>query len=154
MKGSVVDLFTLMVTAFVVCLIAVVGYVLLSKFSGTDLDVGGVIDSGLALYAAFDNILIGVIILMSIVVIGTAYMIDTNPVFFAVSLILLIIAVVISMILSNAFIELLAVGDLAAASVHFPNLTTFMQNLPMYALIEGGLILVALYAKPSGNAPI
>lgn len=74
-----------------------------------------------------------------------AFIIDTHPIFFVVTIILLIIVMFIGAFLSNAFTDVLDAEYNTQSS--FPISYWVMNNLLNIALIIGFLIIISLYAK-------
>jgi len=74
-----------------------------------------------------------------------AFIIDTHPIFFIVTIILLIIVLFIGAFLSSAFTEVL--DSEYNTQADFPVSYWVMNNLLTVALIIGFLIIISLYAK-------
>ena len=77
----------------------------------------------------------------------TSFLIDTHPVFFIVTVVLLLAVFVVSMFIANAYEELTQDADLAAFSVQFPFTNFIMSNLLLIMIVMGLSTGVALYAK-------
>ena len=77
----------------------------------------------------------------------SAWYIETHPIYFAVSLVLLIVFVSLSPILSNVFVGMAAQPGMSEAAAKFSLSVRIMDNLPIIMSVFGALILIALYAK-------
>ena len=77
----------------------------------------------------------------------SSFLIDTHPVFFIVTVVLLMAVFVVSMLISNAYTEITADADLAAFSVNFPFTNFIFDNLLLIMIVMGLSTGVALYAK-------
>ena len=77
----------------------------------------------------------------------TAYQVDTHPALFAMGIIMLMIALIIAMIISNAFYEFYNTADLATASGAFPNLVYTMNHLVEIMMVFGFILAIVLYGK-------
>jgi len=91
-------------------------------------------------YIMFGGLLIGLFI--------TAWFIPTHPVFAVPFIILLVIAIIIGVAMSNAYEALQAVTELATVSAWQSGIGWVMSKLPFVALIVGIMALVVTFAKP------
>lgn len=89
---------------------------------------------------------LAIVILTSAIVIS-AYVLDTNPAFFVISIILLVLVIVIGALFGNIYSELQNQLDLTPTISSMPITNLIMNNLLLYAIILGGLVLITLYAK-------
>jgi len=87
--------------------------------------------------------LIGMLIILVII---SAFTIDTHPAFFVVTLILLIIAIILAVAFSNIY-ETISQEKLPTEAGSFPIANYLMGNLPMIALIAIIIVAIVLYAK-------
>ena len=79
---------------------------------------------------------------------ATSFFIEAHPIFVPIFALLLIIAIVIAIPLSNAYEELAADANLAGAAAQQGLIGFIMFNLPLVAFIVGILSLVIAFAKP------
>lgn len=82
---------------------------------------------------------------------ATAWFIPSHPIFAVPFGVLLIIAILISIALSNAYEELTNNVILSGAAAQQGLIGFIMINLPLVTLIVGMIILVVSFAKPSGD---
>ena len=82
---------------------------------------------------------------------ATSYFIDTSPVFVPIFALLLIIAIVIAIPISNAYEELSDNAILSGAADHQGLIVFIMSNLPVVAFIVGLLSLIIAFAKAGGG---
>lgn len=75
-----------------------------------------------------------------------AFLIDTHPVFFIVSIILLIVFIFISIILGEATNTMLSSGFNSSYN-QFPIMRFYISRLPLISLLVGALIMIVLFAK-------
>jgi hypothetical protein len=91
-----------------------------------------------------DNAVFFILIVLSIFAIAFAFMIDTSPIFFFVTIILIIAGGFAIVLLANSSINIL---DASGVSLNFPKTTWIFHHLLETFLIIGMLIAGALYAK-------
>jgi len=82
---------------------------------------------------------------------ATSFFIDTHPVFIPIFALLLIIAIVVAIPISNAYEELIDNADLATAAEQQGIIVFLMSNLPIVAFIVGLLSLIIAFAKRGGS---
>jgi uncharacterized membrane protein YuzA (DUF378 family) len=95
----------------------------------------------------FNYLIIFMIIGLIGVVAISAYFIDTHPVFFVMSLLMLIGFGLVTPMLSNFYTEFSSTDTIAAAGEQFSTTGYFFSKLPMFFIIAGGIVLIAMYAK-------
>jgi|TARA_Y100000310_G_scaffold152812_1_gene152242 hypothetical protein len=84
-------------------------------------------------------------------VFATAWFIPTHPIFFPFFVILLVVAVLVSIALSNAYEELTNNITLQSTSLQQQAIAFLMFNLPYVAVILGIIVLILSFAKPSND---
>ena len=94
-----------------------------------------------------DNSILFFFILLWIVTIVTSRLVDTNPIFFILSFILLIFAFIIIIILGNTFIDIFT-GDLGGMETSYPFTFWIFNHILIIAIIQGFTIMLSLFAKP------
>lgn len=82
---------------------------------------------------------------------ATSYFIDTHPIFVPIFALLLIIAIVVSIPLSNAYEELSQDALLSGAAAQQGIIVFIMANLPLVTFIVGLLSLLIAFAKTGGG---
>ncbi len=94
-------------------------------------------------YVVFGGMLIGLLI--------TSWYIPTHPVMVAPFIILLIIAVIIGVAMSNAYEKLYEVPQLSDIASTQGSIEFMMSKLPYIALVVGVIVLIVTFAKPKGD---
>ena len=82
---------------------------------------------------------------------ATSFFIDTHPIFVPIFALLLIIAVVVAIPISNAYEALAEEATLSDAAAQQGLIVFIMSNLPLVTFIVGLLSLIIAFAKPGGN---
>ena len=85
--------------------------------------------------------------LLWLFVVISAFMIDSHPAFFIVSLVLFVAVFIVGGYLTEAFSELTADDTLSAQVDNYPKATFIMNNLLYVVLGVGASIAIALFAK-------
>ena len=150
MRGTIVDTIPIMVITFVLLIGLVVGSLLYTEFSQTDVwneTYSGDVETTLSVLD-YGTLFIVIILGMSTVI--SAFFIKTHPVFFPVSLILLLVVLMISGPLTNAFMGVAQDEKLVDTSNQFTVTLQTLGNLPYIILVLSAMILIGLYAKPGG----
>jgi len=156
-KGNVLDIFYLIVFVTVFGIISILSYTILTEMKpsldahATNDVSRNVTENATRAVASFDYILILIIVGMFIATVIGAYFIDSHPVFFVASLLLLILLMVLVPVFSNVFDRFKANAAVSTAAAEFTVTTAFMDKLPMYFFIMCCVVLIALYAKHRGG---
>ncbi|MFO7968662.1 MAG: hypothetical protein R6U15_00935 [Candidatus Izemoplasmatales bacterium] len=95
----------------------------------------------------FDGVFIFLLVGMWITSLAFAYFIDTTPILFVVSIILLIIILIIGAIISNAYIELTEEETFNSAPTDFPISYFIMSHLVETLIAIVLSITIVLFAK-------
>jgi hypothetical protein len=154
-KGSILDLILIMVVVLTVAIVSILGYHILNQFDAQTEDFfaegsnvsSHAITKGKQAILGLDKVMIFIMVALTIAVVLGAFMLQTNPAFFIISIILLIITLVISAQITNIFEEIISTPQLENASSGFPVTQHLMANYPFYLLILGAIIIIALYAR-------
>jgi len=94
-----------------------------------------------------DTIFAFMIVGSILALIVSAFYIRTHPVFFVVSVISLIIILMLAGIFSNIFTEISTAEGMTNATANYSIIPNIMDNLPLWMLMIGAMIIIALYAK-------
>lgn len=89
--------------------------------------------------------------LLWIMVIIFSFYIDSHPVFFGVSFILLLVVIMIANGIGDGLTDFIADGDLISTTSSMPILTFISQHLTTLIVAVGVTIALALYAKTTQN---
>ena len=158
-KGQTVfDTITLLIALFIIALGAVVGSMVFSGVNDDfqadatiNADAKAAMSSMNVGYSTwFDAAILSALIFFWVLLLVTSFLIDTHPVFFIVTVVLLLAVFVVSMYIANAYEELMLDDDLAPFAVNFPFTNFIMSNLLLIMIVMGLSTGVALYAKFSG----
>lgn len=150
MKGTIIDLIPIMIITFVLLVGLVFGSILYNEFKGTDIwdpTYTGDIETT---FSILDYGAVFIIIASGLATVVFAFFIRTHPIFFVVSLILMIIVVMVSGPVTNAFMGFAQDDDIADTANDFPMTLEFMGILPYTVLAFAVLIVIGLYVKPGG----
>lgn len=96
---------------------------------------------------AFDFGFMILFIGLYMVVLVSSWFIDSNPVFFVISLIVLILILVAIALLTNVNQEIVGNSAFSGIIDHFPIIYFVSTHLFKFAIVMGAGILMALYAK-------
>ncbi len=157
-KGSILDLFYVIVFLTGFAITFWISYTIFDEWKTESAsllpgeDVGNLTESVNIAFLAFDWIFIVMIVLLLLSTTVLAFMIDTHPVMFFISFLLLFILIVIAGILSDVFNEFAGSGDLNAAYTVFPIMNFIFDKLPVVATIGIALVLVALFLRGQGGS--
>lgn len=155
MKGSVLDLIIVFVILGVTMLMLILGLKIYNegfaeKWPTTA--VGNATKTGML--ASLDVLNYGMLFLaigLVVALVVSAFFIQTHPIFFLISIVILIFVVMASAPISNAFMEMATSDSLSAEAAQYDVATHVVGNIPLIAVVGGFLIIIALYAKPSGG---
>ena len=95
----------------------------------------------------FDSAIIFFLILFWALIIVASFMIETHPVFFVFSFILLILMFTVVVVLGNTFDEIFT-QDITGERVSFPFTFWIMDNLLVISVVIGFSVLFAMFARP------
>jgi len=160
-KGGFTDIFLLMIIAFIVLLICGVfiylGATVKAKLHETmddmDLSINAsqtIEDSMGKVTTAYDSLYwISVFLIFGMIIsifIGS-YLVTTKPIFFVPYIFLLIIAIIVSVAISNAYEILIATPSLASTYAGFVGGNFFMLYLPVWVCIIGFLGGIIMFSR-------
>lgn len=97
--------------------------------------------------STLDNAFLLALILLWFMLIVTTLFIDTHPIFFIVTVIVFIVSLAASVLLGNAYVEVMSQAENAAFALSFPVTNWVMNNLLTVILVIGGTTTIALFAK-------
>jgi len=154
-KGFIGDVLTILVYSFIIGITILVGYLLLSSWntqvqSSTTMGTTAqtLTQTQATQFPGLWDSLFGVIFIgMSLASAISAYFIDTHPIVFALCLIILAVFIIVGAVLSNAYNAVETSEIFATFSASFKLMHYILNNLGMYAAVEGALIMIALFTK-------
>jgi hypothetical protein len=97
-----------------------------------------------------DNLFLFAFVLLVIFVVISVFMLDTHPIFFIVTVILLIAVFVVAMLLSNVYDDVMTDATLAGSANMFPYMSWMNDNLLGLVIGIGFLISIVLFIKYKG----
>jgi len=148
MRGTIIDTIPLMIITFVILVGLVTASILYTEFSKEDVwdtTYAGDMDQ---VFSVFDYGAIFIVIASALSIVISAFFIRSHPIFLPISIIVFVIVTMTSGVLTNAFMGFAADSEVSAHANVFSNYLQFMGYLPYVIVVFGGLVLVALYAKP------
>jgi len=155
-SGSLLDGMQIIIILFAMAFIIIMSFFVLNEFKEKS---GDRLDNTASQYAllqgentllGFDGLFVFILIGLILATIIGAYFINTNPIIFWVSIILLFIFITISGILSNVFEQVVADDVLNASAANYPAINYVMGNIPIVILVIFALTAIALWAKWRG----
>lgn len=154
-KAFIGDVMTIIVFSFILGIVILIGWLLLSSFNTqfqTTPSVGSaaqsIVQTANDKYINLWDGLFGVLLIgMSLAAAISAYFVDTHPIVFALCLIILAVFIIASAAISNAYSGVEASAAFSSVATSFRLMHYILNNLGMYALVEGALISIALFTK-------
>jgi len=98
-------------------------------------------------FLTFDYIFIFILFGLLMLTIVAGLRIKTNPVFFFLSLFLLIVTIIVGVVLSNVYGEMTDATAFSATSSNYVIMEFFFNHLPMFVVFIGLSIMLLFYAK-------
>lgn len=158
-KGSVFDILTIILVLFVVSLTLLFTFKVIGGIKDVvnvmpiaqgNVYAQNVVNSQYALFpSVWDKLLAFIYVGMLMGSLIGAWYIDTSPVFFILSIFLLVFYLIVAVVLNNFYIALLSTSDFANFDTALPIMAWFFNNLLTITLATAGIISLALYAKPN-----
>lgn len=94
-----------------------------------------------------DNVFIMVLILFWAFLIITSFYIDTNPIFFFISVVLMVGVLLVGGLISNTYEDITEDDLLSTFANDFPKINWVMENLLLVLIVIGLSTALSLYAK-------
>lgn len=95
----------------------------------------------------FDTAFVIILVVLWIATIVSAFQIDTYPVFFGISVLALLVSLAVPPVLGNAFTDTMDDDSTTGLTDEFPMMNYVMTHILQFAIVIGGSVLVALFAK-------
>ena len=95
----------------------------------------------------FDGLFLFVFIGLWIMTLVASFMIDSHPIFFAISLVLFVIVLIGSVYIGNFYEEIVTDSSFDDAYEDFPATHFILTNLLMFSIVIGSSIMLVLYGK-------
>lgn len=148
MRGTIIDMVPLMIITFVLLVGLVAGSLLYSEFRTEDFwdpTYTGDIDQ---VFSIFDYGAIFIVVALGLGVVVSAFFIRSHPIFLPISIIIFIVVVLISGVLTNAFMGYASDTSISSHANVFSNYLQFLGYVPYIVVGFGAIVLIAIYAKP------
>ena len=155
-KGSGLDFLNVPLIIFTFILFVVIGWFILDAFKDglNNLDgdsinktlAVGYVDSGINSIEYFDYLFIFLFVGLTSSLWISAYYINSNPVFFWVSILLLFVVIILAAVFNNVYYEI-AQTEMEDSVNAFPIMTHVMNNLALYCALIIISTIVILYSK-------
>lgn len=154
-KAQIQQVAFFLILVFSIVLTLLVSKIILDKFNTTLEDDGlhttesrqSLMDMNVA-FPTFDNMILVVLVLLSIGLIITSFLIPTHPIFLVVNVFGIFFLCFLGMLLSNLYKDIIDNSeDFAAVYTSFPKLTFVMNKLPWIACILVFLVTIVQYSR-------
>lgn len=157
-KGSIMDIFLFMILAFITILFIVIIFYasttikneLNKKFSTMDVEqtavnktIGEVITSYSALKWGIVVIIVGMFLSIAV----TGFIVRFHPIFLVAFVFLVVIAVIVSVPISNTYATLTTEKTLSSTFAEFSTVNFIMSKLPIWIAIVGFGSAIVMFAK-------
>jgi hypothetical protein len=109
--------------------------------------VGGITAKAVTAQNTFGDLLVIVYFAIGIGAIVSAFFTDTSPVFFILSVLILVVEILVSVILHNVFFTFAQNSFIITYANQFPLLLTIFEYYPELTFVIALGVVVALYAK-------
>ena len=157
-KGNaIVETIMVMVVIFIFGLMTIIGFKINddlyedmtdnTTFSAEAIEVTETINTGYPKW--FDGGFLLMFILLYIFVLVSAFFLDTHPLFFVFTILLLAFVLIVGAVLANSWEEIISDGDFGAVSASFPITSFIISHMVETVLIIGASIAFVLYGKAS-----
>lgn len=95
----------------------------------------------------FDNLVFLAYVLLMVGLVISVFLVDTQPIFLILTIVLIFFSIVALMILSNVYDDLMTDSDLSAFAGRFPKTQWLMTHLVEIAIGAAFMTIISLYAK-------
>ena len=154
-KRGILGFIFAIVILFALAVVILIGAKLASEFSdalgGSDLmgDRGKNVMTGILdkYNTLFDYAFLAMLVLFWAATIISVFFLDTHPIMFAISLLMLLFVFICAAVFSNVFYEVAMSSSLRGEAAQFPILMSIMNNYLVIAIFMGFSMLGAMYAK-------
>lgn len=97
--------------------------------------------------AIFDGGLMFLFVLLWIATLVSAYLIDTSPIFFIVSVVVFLIVIIFAFALGNVYDEFILDPEFQSVPTDFPMTDFLLSNIKIMVVVVGFSIMMVLYSK-------
>jgi hypothetical protein len=158
-KGQVIQVAFFLVFIFMIIFTLLLSKYILQEFNAALEDSGiqttesrqSMVDMNVA-FPTFDNAILMVVILLSIGMIITSFLIPSHPIFMVVNIFGVFFLCFLGMVLSNLYADIISNStELAGVYGTFPKLNFIMNKLPWIAAILIFVISIVQYSRYRGE---
>jgi len=154
-KGFVGDIIFVLVFIFITVVSIAVGWMVYSNYTDATADMDmfntsindNITASAETTLAGFDYLFVFMVVGLIILTIISTFSIQTHPVFFFISSLLLVISVIFAGEFANIFETITGASAFTGFEAGYPVITYFMNHFPTIMLIIGAILLIILFAK-------
>lgn len=150
MKGSMLDipviLILLMTGIITVIVVALVVGSINDAWPMAD-ESKDILEAGVSSIYLFDYGVLLLAVGASLFSIISAYYVRSHPIFFIFSMIMLSIVIMFSAVVTNVLYAFVTATPIVVIANSFPYSVILITNLPLFSLIVGILIAIAMYGK-------
>jgi len=151
-KGFMSFFFIIITILLLAGLMLVASYLVVDKIDNTNLfkdydDAQEVVDNGKNALLSMDTMMIFILLGLSLFVIVSAAVAFNHPALLFISIFLLFIAITLSGIVSNTFAVFSDDIEISAVTAVYPKMTFLFNNLPVYILMMGVAVSIAMYVS-------
>lgn len=115
--------------------------------NSTNDTIGAVNTATNTAFLTYGNLLVLVFFGIGIAAIASAFFVETEPIFFIVSIFFLMIEILVSVIMHNVFFTIAQQSLLVGVTQQFPMLITIFQYYPEIVFVTALGVVIALYSK-------
>ena len=152
MKGFIADYFILLMLIFFIGIFAVVMAYAASLMTDTG---NPYIDASMTNayngIFSFNSVAPFVVVSLGLALIGSAFMVRTQPIFFILFFVVQILFAFISIFFSQAWTGFFTDNAMSAQANLFTGWTVIMTNFPFISIFLGIIFAIAVFAKGGGN---
>ena len=152
MKGSIMDIVGAVTLVFFFSIMAITCWMVLDTIQNDPayVAVGGnttYLEQGKDAQEVWDWGIMFILFGSMFFALVSAYSVDTNPALFVFAIIVFMIALIITLIVSNSFYAFYNTTELATASNAFPMMTYTMDHLVEIMMVFGFVLIIVTYGK-------
>ena len=100
---------------------------------------------------SFNSVAPFVIVALGLALIGSAFLVRTQPIFFILFFVVQIIFAFLSIFLSNAWMGMFSNNAMSSTAALFTGWTLIISNFPFISILLGVIFAIAVFAKGGGG---
>jgi hypothetical protein len=160
MKGTILDFLVIGIALLLMSISILFGSTMLREYAtmfnatnppNTSMEI---IQSGQTTMRAFDSLFVLLTFGMMLATVISAFFVRTHPVFFVLSLLLMLLVLPMMAIFSNIFEEFATHQDLLQAASDYPLMQSIWGSLPTITLVFIIVTAIVLYSKMNESSDI